>query len=163
MLNRASLKNYYWLWLAVMVMVLDQLTKYLANSSLIFHVPQKVFSFINLTLAYNRGAAFSFLDSASGWQNGFFIILATIVSLFLLCWLYQLATSKVLDAVGICLILGGAWANVIDRAWHGYVIDFLDFHIGDYHWPIFNLADTAICIGSLLMIISACLHNRNKV
>ena len=146
-------KNLSWLLVAVLVLALDLITKYFAYTQLIPYQANKVLSFFNLTLAFNKGAAFSFLNSASGWQNGFFIILAILISIILIIWLYRLEKNEKWQGLSIALILGGAWGNLYDRIHLGYVIDFLDFHIGNHHWPIFNIADSAISIGAVLMML----------
>ena len=114
-----------------------------------------VLPFFNITLAYNHGAAFSFLASESGWQRWFFTGLAVVVSIVLLVWLKRLKTDAKLEAISLALILGGALGNVIDRVVHGYVIDFIDVYYGTYHWPAFNVADSAICIGAILLILDS--------
>ena len=114
--------------------------------------PRAVTSFFNFTLAFNKGAAFSFLNAASGWQNVFFIGIGCVISAVLIVWLYRLSLAEKWQGLAISLILGGAWGNIYDRFQYGFVIDFLDVHIGQHHWPIFNLADSAICIGAVLMV-----------
>jgi len=113
-----------------------------------------VIPYFNLTMAHNTGAAFSFLAGAGGWQRWFFIGLATAISIGLFIWLNKLAKTK-LEATSISLILGGAIGNVIDRIYFGYVIDFLDVYYGTYHWPAFNIADSAIVVGAALLIIDS--------
>ncbi|NQY26859.1 MAG: signal peptidase II [Piscirickettsiaceae bacterium] len=143
-----------WLWLTGLVIVLDQVSKWLMVSWLSLYETVAVIPYFNLTMAHNYGAAFSFLADAGGWQKWFFIILASVISLGLLYWLYKLAKTK-LEAVSVALILGGAIGNVIDRIYYGYVVDFLDVYYGSYHWPAFNIADSAICIGAVLIIIDS--------
>lgn len=106
----------------------------------------------NLTLLYNKGAAFSFLANAGGWQRWFFLILTTAVSIFIYFWLRKLKPHQRLQYTALALILGGAIGNLIDRAIYGYVIDFIDVYYGSYHWPAFNIADSAITIGAFLLI-----------
>ena len=143
-----------WLWLTGLVIVLDQVSKWLMVSWLSLYETVAVIPYFNFTMAHNYGAAFSFLADAGGWQKWFFIILASVISLGLLYWLYKLAKTK-LEAVSVALILGGAIGNVIDRIYYGYVVDFLDVYYGSYHWPAFNIADSAICIGAVLIIIDS--------
>jgi signal peptidase II len=114
--------------------------------------PLKIFPFFNLTLAYNKGAAFSFLHSASGWQHIFLGSLALIISIVILVWLYKLSARERWIGIALCLILGGALGNAWDRVLYGYVIDFFDFHLGDWHFAIFNVADSAIFIGAVMML-----------
>ncbi|WP_417508643.1 signal peptidase II [Methylophaga sp.] len=144
-----------WLNLSALVIVFDQLSKWWANSALELYQSIDVLPFFNITLAYNHGAAFSFLASESGWQRWFFTGLAVVVSIVLLFWLKRLKADAKLEAISLALILGGALGNVIDRVIHGYVIDFLDVYYGTYHWPAFNVADSAICIGAILLILDS--------
>jgi signal peptidase II len=144
-----------WLNLSALVIVLDQLTKWLMVNWLELHQTVEVLPFFNFTLAHNYGAAFSFLASAGGWQRWFFVALAVIISIALTVWLKRLPTNARLEAASLALILGGAIGNVIDRLIYGYVIDFLDVFYGSYHWPAFNIADSAICIGAVLLILDS--------
>lgn len=144
---QAQTKNLYWLLLSMIVIILDQLTKYLAVNHLTLHQPVPLMPFFNLTLAHNTGAAFNFLGSAGGWQRWFFIGFAMLVSISCSIWLYRLPAKHCLNAAAISLIIGGALGNIWDRLNYGYVIDFIDFYVNDWHWPIFNVADSAICIG----------------
>lgn len=141
-----------WLWLSLLVIVLDHLTKYMASTMLTYYKPLAVMPLFNLTLMHNTGAAFSFLSSASGWQRWFFAIIAIGVSIFLVIWLRRLTTQEKVQAIALALILGGAIGNVIDRIWLGYVVDFLDFYYNNWHFPAFNIADSAITIGAVLII-----------
>ena len=142
-----------WLWLAGLVIALDLGTKALATALLTYAEPVPVVPMFNLTLLHNTGAAFSFLAGASGWQRWFFVTLAAVVSVVLFRWLKTLKPSETWSAIAIVLILGGALGNVYDRVVHGYVVDFLHFYWNDYHFPAFNIADTAITIGAGMMII----------
>lgn len=144
-----------WLKLSALVIVLDQLSKWLMSSWLDLHQTVEVIPFFNLTLAHNYGAAFSFLASAGGWQRWFFVLLAVTISIALTVWLKRLPANAKLEAASLALILGGAIGNVIDRLVYGYVIDFLDVYYGSYHWPAFNIADSAICIGAVLLIFDS--------
>jgi len=111
-----------------------------------------IMPYFNLTMAHNHGAAFSFLAQAGGWQRWFFIGLAATISVVLLVWLAKLKPAEKLESISLSLILGGAIGNVIDRISYGYVVDFIDLYIGHNHWPVFNIADSAICIGAILLI-----------
>jgi signal peptidase II len=141
-----------WLVLAVGVMALDQFSKswMLAHFQLMESMP--VTSFFNLVLVFNSGAAFSFLADAGGWQKWFFILLAAGIASWLLVMLRQHAQERLLPAA-LALVLGGALGNVIDRLRFDAVVDFLDFHLAGYHWPAFNVADSAISIGVVLMLL----------
>ncbi len=145
----------YWLLLTVLVVILDQLTKWWAESELLYHQPIAVMPMLNLTLAYNTGAAFSFLSNAGGWQRWFFVILTVIVCAVLLKWLWQLKNNEKLQAVALALVLGGALGNLIDRLQLGHVVDFIDVYYGQQHWPIFNLADSAITLGVIFLLLDA--------
>lgn len=142
-----------WLWFAVTVLLLDQATKQLALEQLTLHEPVALLPFLNLTLVFNKGAAFGFLSSASGWQNVFFIIVALVACGVILTLLRQ--TRERLFAVALVLVLGGAIGNLVDRLIYGYVIDFVDVYYQSWHWPAFNIADSAITIGALLLILDA--------
>ena len=158
-----------WLWLTVVVAVIDQITKQFAEHSLVVHKAVSAMPNLNWTLMYNEGAAFSFLSDAGGWQRWFFITLSSAISLFLFFWLKQTGGDKKLLSAGLALILGGAIGNLIDRVLFGHVIDFIQYY---YHsdgclpgfslwqlatgskclWPAFNIADAAIFLGAALLI-----------
>lgn len=142
-----------WLWLSGIVIVLDQVTKYVASSQLQFHVPVSVMPSFNWYLAHNTGAAFSFLSDAGGWQRWFFISLAAVVAVIIVSWLKRLDARQTWLAAALSLILGGAIGNVIDRIYHGYVIDFIQWYYKSYYWPAFNIADAAITVGAAILII----------
>ena len=141
-----------WLLLSVVVILIDQFSKWLAEASLVPYQPVPVIPMFNLTLAYNTGAAFSFLSDAGGWQRWFFIGLTLVVIAVLFSWLWRMRAEERLHAFSISLILGGAAGNLVDRVWLGHVIDFIDVYYQQYHWPIFNIADSAITIGVILLI-----------
>ncbi|MBE0619807.1 MAG: lipoprotein signal peptidase [Burkholderiales bacterium] len=140
-----------WYALALLVVLLDQLTKYWISASLRYGEARAYGEFFNLVLTHNRGAAFSFLASAAGWQRGFFIAIALIAIVVIGVLLARHARDK-LFCLSLALILGGAIGNVIDRIVLGYVVDFLDFHLSGWHWPAFNLADSAITAGAVLLV-----------
>ena len=144
-----------WLWLSGLVIVLDQVSKWIISSSFSLYETLAVMPYFNLTLAHNTGAAFSFLAQAGGWQRWFFVGLTTIISIVLFIWLKKLSSTAKLEAISISLILGGAIGNVIDRIYFGYVVDFLDFYYGTAHFAAFNIADSAICIGAGLLILDS--------
>jgi signal peptidase II len=141
-----------WLWLAVFSLVLDQASKIAIDKSFALYESIAIVPFFNLTYVHNTGAAFSFLSEAGGWQRWFFAALAIVMSVIMTIWLAKLKETETLLAVALSLILGGAIGNLIDRLAYGYVIDFLDVYYGTYHWPAFNIADSAITIGVVLML-----------
>lgn len=145
----------FWLWLSVVVVALDLLTKWIVDSTLIYYQRIPVIEgLFDITLAYNPGAAFSFLAGAGGWQRWFFIAVAVGVSVMLLVWLARLTRDKWLEAVGLSLILGGALGNLYDRIVHGHVVDFILVHWQDsWYFPAFNVADSAITVGAVLLIV----------
>jgi signal peptidase II len=140
-----------WLLLSSVVVVLDQLSKYVVVEKLANLPPVEVTSFFNLVLVYNRGAAFSFLAGAGGWQREFFTTIALIASAWIIWLLYRYPQQR-LFSLALALVLGGAIGNVIDRLMIGAVVDFLDFHAFGWHWPAFNVADSAITCGAALLI-----------
>lgn len=141
-----------WLGLALVVVLLDQLTKQWVLSDLHYGQVIPVTSFFDLVLVFNRGAAFSFLAEHSGWQRWFFTGLAVVICGWLLALMHRHRQERLLPAA-FALIIGGAIGNVIDRLIHGAVVDFLYFHAGRYGWPAFNLADAAITLGVGLMLL----------
>lgn len=151
-----------WLWISVVVIALDQITKVIAVDALALHESVPVLPFFNLTMAHNLGAAFSFLSDAGGWQRWFFTIIALAVSVAIVVWIARLPKSDRWMAVALTLILGGAIGNVWDRITLGYVIDFLDFYVGEWHWPAFNVADSAITVGAVMLGIDALFLSKNK-
>jgi len=154
---------YPWLWLGVsaLVIVLDWITKQRVSEALELYRPVEVMSWLNITLAHNYGAAFSFLSDAGGWQRGFFIVLASVVSIVLLVWLLRLPRREWRTALGLALVLGGAIGNLIDRVRLGYVVDFIDVHFGGWHYPAFNVADSAITCGVILLLLDALVLGRS--
>jgi signal peptidase II len=139
--------------IATLVLLLDQLSKWSALSNLKLGIPEEVLPFMNWLLLFNPGAAFSFLSQSSGWQRWFFTILGLAASLYIL-WLLRKNQSDKMLSWALSLILGGALGNVLDRIMYGAVVDFIDLHYGNWHWPAFNIADSAICIGAALIVFS---------
>ena len=143
-----------WLGLSVLLIVLDQWTKWLAVEHLQFQQPLPVIAgFWNWTLTHNVGAAFSFLAQAGGWQHGFFIVLAVLISVMLSVWLSRTPRGEWRTALPFALIVAGALANVIDRVRLGYVIDFIQWYYRSFYWPVFNVADSCIVVGAALMLL----------
>ena len=162
--DRSAFPPYPWVWLAVtaLVVLLDWYSKALVSEALELYRPVEVFSWLNITLAHNYGAAFSFLSDAGGWQRWFFIVLASGVSLVLLVWLLRLPKQEWLTGLGLALILGGAIGNLVDRIQLGYVVDFIDVYYKNWHYPAFNVADSAITCGVVLLLVDALLLSRRK-
>ncbi|GAB3281150.1 lipoprotein signal peptidase [Parahaliea aestuarii] len=144
-----------WYLLALVVIALDQYTKGLASANLEYARPVAVFSWFNLTLHHNSGAAFSFLSDAGGWQRYFFTAIALAVSALLVAWLYRLQRGQWLLALSLALVLGGAIGNLWDRLVLGYVVDFISVHYAGYYFPAFNLADSAITGGAIGLILDS--------
>lgn len=167
-----------YLWLTILVILLDQASKYFALQNLVLMVPHAFLPYFNFTLIHNEGAAFSLLSGAGGWQRWFFLILGTGISIFIILWLKKLNTNEKILAISLSLILGGAIGNLTDRVIHEKgVVDFIDwfyyssgkclplfFHAGanTCHWPTFNLADSAILLGAVLMIVQAITHKETN-
>ena len=142
-----------WLWCSLAVVIADQATKAAAVALLDPASSVELIPTVDLVLAYNAGAAFSFLSTAGGWQRWLFIGLAVVICGFILHWLRDLPRHARWLPLALSLILGGAVGNVIDRVRIGAVVDFIDFHVGDWHWPAFNVADSAICVGAALIVL----------
>ncbi len=151
-----------WLWLAVAVVALDLITKYVASSQLGYAQPVEVLPFFNLTLLHNTGAAFSFLATHPGWQRWFFALIAVGASVALTVWLSRIKHDEKLLAIALPLIIGGALGNLYDRLVHGYVVDFLSFHVAGWYYPAFNVADIAITLGAVALIWESIMGERRR-
>jgi len=150
-----KLNMFKWLWVSLVVVFLDQYTKFLISSQLDLYQVVKIMPSFQFHLMHNRGAAFSFLSEAAGWQRWFFTAIAIGVSIFILFWLKRLTNKERWMAIALCLILGGAAGNVLDRIVFGYVVDFVEIYYGSWSWPAFNIADSAITAGATMAIIDA--------
>ncbi|MFM8574858.1 MAG: signal peptidase II [Limnohabitans sp.] len=148
-----------WIGIATLILVLDQLSKVLILGSFQHGQSLPITGFFNLVRVHNPGAAFSFLADAGGWQRWFFTGLGTVAALVMV-WMLRAHAGQRLFCWAISFILGGAVGNVIDRLLHGYVVDFLDFYWGHWHFPAFNLADSAITLGAILLILDELLRVR---
>ena len=142
------------------VFFLDFVTKNYAITNLLLNHSEAINTYLNFTLAFNYGAAFSFLSDAGGWQRWFFVIFSIIVVFFIS---YILIKDKESEYISYSLVLGGALGNLYDRIFLGYVIDFIEFHYNDFYWPIFNIADIAISIGVILLLYSMFLKVNKKI
>lgn len=160
MLRKCCQSGLIWLWVTAVVIGLDRFTKQLALKNLLDYTPVEITSFFNLTLSYNKGAAFGFLNSASGWQMWMFGSLAVLVGVTLLVWLARLPRQQAWISIALSLVIGGAAGNLIDRIYYGRVIDFIQWHVANYYWPTFNIADSAICAGAVMLLIDALLQKK---
>lgn len=143
----------WWYLIALIVLVLDQLTKTWVIAEFYLGQREIITSFFNLVHVHNYGAAFSFLSDAGGWQRWFFAALSAVVSTFIVVWISRLPKTRWIEGLALALILGGALGNLYDRLVLGYVVDFLDFHWSGSHFPAFNVADSGITMGAVLLIL----------
>lgn len=144
-----------WLWLTLLVIVVDLLGKRWIMTHFSLYETLPLIPFFNLHYTHNPGAAFSFLAGADGWQRWFFSVIAIVIVLMLLVLMYRTHVSQKISNMAYALIVGGAAGNLIDRLCHGFVIDMIDFYIANWHFPTFNIADSAICIGAVLIILES--------
>lgn len=147
------MKFYFVYLISLAIVIFDQLSKWIAERYLLLHHPVPVMPSFNWTLMYNEGAAFSFLSDAGGWQRWFLSALSLIISAIFVVWIYRLKNKQPGLSVALSLILGGAIGNLIDRIATGRVVDFIQWYYADYYWPAFNTADSAICVGAVLLLI----------
>ena len=161
MLDRLLQRWWAWLFLSVVVVALDQLTKDVVQRTVAFNAPIRVTAFFDLVLVYNPGAAFSFLSTAPGWQREFFIGIAAVAAV-LIVFLLRRNVGERLFCLALSLVLGGALGNLVDRILLGAVVDFLHFHIAQYYWPAFNVADSAITCGAALLIWDSLRRSRTR-
>ena len=152
-------KNFVFL-IILSVFFLDLITKNYAVGSLIINHSISINNFFNLTLAFNYGAAFSFLSDAGGWQRWFFIIFTLIIILVLS---YMIVKDKDNEYIALSFILAGALGNLYDRFLLGYVIDFIEIHYGNFYWPIFNIADISISIGVILLLYTTFINRKKSL
>lgn len=148
-------RNLLWFLLALLILLLDQISKQMALAHLADYEPQELLPFLNFYLAHNTGAAWNFLSNAGGWQRWFFIAVAIGISAMLVAWLIRLPQRAYAMTIGLALILGGALGNLWDRIAYGHVIDFIQVHAGHWYFPTFNIADSAITIGAVILLIQA--------
>ena len=148
---KSSLVRY--LLIILVLLAADQISKVLADSYLTLYQPVALFPGFNLTLLYNPGAAFSFLSDAGGWQRWFFTAIAVVMIVVLSIWLHR--SRQPLESLALAMILSGAIGNLIDRVLYGHVIDFLDVYYQQHHWPAFNIADSAIVVGVVLLLLTS--------
>lgn len=151
-----------WLWLSALVVALDQLTKYLVVQALRPLELVPLLPHLSLTLRFNTGAAFSFLNQAGGWQRWLFILLAVVVSVVILVWLWRLPRGRPWTAVALALVLGGAVGNLWDRVALGHVVDFVLLYYRQWEWPAFNVADSAIFVGAVILVLESLFGDRRS-
>lgn len=151
-----------WLWLVVLVIAVDLTSKLWVLNNMMLHETIPVMPFFNLFHAHNYGAAFSFLADKGGWQRWFFALIAIAIIIALLVMMYRASASQKLTNIAYALIIGGAVGNLFDRTWHGFVVDFIDFYVGDWHFATFNLADSGICVGAALIILESFLPSADQ-
>lgn len=163
-MNAQTRKNLQWLWLALALILLDQWVKHIVASHMFLDESIDVLPVLSWTLAHNYGAAFSFLDSAGGWQRWLFTGIAVAACVGITVWLARLPARTDWLACALALILAGAFGNLYDRLTLGYVVDFIHVHYGDWHFPAFNLADSCITVGAFMLGIDALfLEQRRQV
>ena len=154
-MNQASRRNLTWFLIVVGVFAADMVTKQIAEAMLDYGQGIAILPVLDFTLLYNKGAAFSFLASESGWQRWFFTGISTLVSIMLIAWLRKLESNQLWLGIALSLVLGGALGNLFDRIAFGHVIDFIAVHWGDAYFPAFNIADSAITVGAVMLGIDA--------
>jgi signal peptidase II len=148
-----------WIWLSALVIAVDQITKWAVFVGMEYQSAIPVLPFFSIVHVHNTGAAFSFLADAAGWQRYAFLAIGLIASIFML-YLLNKHRDDAWMSIGVSLILGGAVGNIIDRLWHGFVVDFLYFHYQSFTFPAFNVADSAITVGAALLILENLMRSR---
>ncbi len=141
-----------WFFIVFIVLGVDLFSKFFISNTLELSETIAIIPGLNFTLSFNEGAAFGLLADAAGWQRWFFIIIATVLSAIIIRWRLYLKNTKRAESLALALILGGAWGNLFDRIYFGYVIDFIDVYYKSWHWYTFNIADSAICIGAVIIM-----------
>ena len=151
-----------WLTFSVVIVILDQITKFFAVQFLVLHEPKYIYDGLNFTLMYNTGAAFSFLSDAGGWQRWFFVGISWLLSIIIIVWMYNILTKSRCLLFALSFILGGALGNLWDRLTLGYVVDFIEVYYENFYWPAFNIADSSITVGAVLLILDTLLIDRTR-
>ncbi|MDR1057254.1 MAG: signal peptidase II [Coxiellaceae bacterium] len=157
----AIFKKYLWVIIVILAFVVDRLTKTLVLNNFTLGEVVNIMPFFNLYFTFNLGAAFSFLNQAQGWQEWLFGAIAVVVSFFLIVWQLKIPVKDLWLKISLALILGGTLGNLYDRIFYHMVIDFIDFYVKDWHYPTFNLADTAICVGAIMLAIDIVWKDKN--
>jgi signal peptidase II len=145
---------YKWLGISAIVIALDLYTKHVIQAAFVYGEQLKITSFFDLVHYHNEGAAFGFLNDAGGWQKWFFTAISAVAAIVITYLIKKNSTQK-LFCLGLALVLGGALGNLYDRITLGYVVDFLNFHLGNHYWPAFNVADSAISVGVTLLLLDS--------
>lgn len=161
-MNKIQIKSWFWFALAAVIFVIDIATKQMAEAWLEYGEPVYLLPVMDFTLLYNKGAAFSFLASEGGWQRWFFTFISTAVSIILVVWITRLSAEQKWLSASLALILAGAVGNLFDRALYGHVIDFISVHWGNSYFPAFNIADSAITVGAIMMAIDVFLDSKRS-
>lgn len=143
-----------WLFISLLIIILDQFAKHWAQEYLVLDQPYEIFSWLNFAIAFNPGAAFRFFGDYGTWHVYFLSLLSLMASLAMIIWLFRLKASQKVLCFSLALIIGGALGNLLDRVRYGYVVDFIDFHIGNWHFATFNVADSAISVGAFFLILT---------
>lgn len=151
-----------WLWVSLIVLIIDRWTKTLALQYLVLYVEHPVTRFLNFTLGYNTGSAFGFLNNSSGWEVPAFGVIAAVVSIFIIVWLARLSVRQRWMSVALSLILGGALGNLWDRVSYQHVVDFIQLHISRWYFATFNVADSAICVGAFMLFLEMFFHSKKN-
>lgn len=156
------MSQYKYYFLSLILVIADQLTKMMVLGSLELYESIEITSFFSLTHVHNYGAAFSFLADEDGWQQYFLVSISAIASIAIILWMSKTSTNQPYKLIALSLILSGAIGNLIDRAVFGFVIDFINLHYQDFYWPVFNVADTAITLGVILLLLVDFKQNKAK-
>ncbi|MFP3019367.1 MAG: signal peptidase II [Arsenophonus sp.] len=151
-----------WLWLTIIVLILDLSSKQFIIDNFQLYESIPIIPYLNLTYLKNYGAAFSFLDDKKDWHCWFFVFIAILICVVLIIMMYHQSINKKISNIAYGIIIGGALGNLHDRLIHGFVVDFIDFYVSYWHWPTFNIADMAICIGAILIILDNFINVEKK-
>ncbi len=149
-----------WLWVSVVVILADMLSKNWVTGHMRLHETLPLMPFFNLFYAHNYGAAFSFLADKGGWQRWVFAVLAVVIAIALLVIMFRSQATQRLSNIAYAMIIGGALGNLVDRLWHGFVVDFIDFYVGGWHFATFNIADCGICVGAALLVLESVIPSK---
>lgn len=152
-----------WLWLSAAVVALDQLTKFMIVQRLDVFQRIDLFAMLSITRLHNTGAAFSFLSDAGGWQRWFFVVLGVVISLLVIVWLRRIPARRGWLGAALALVVGGAVGNIIDRLMHGYVVDFVSVHYKGWFFPAFNVADSSITVGAVILLIESLIAGDGRI